>query len=104
MSQVQLMYLKLQQRENSVGDQKAKSLPPFILGPSDATYKGNIGTCRMGYLWQCILRYGPESLTTLYQSSTSHCLRWGENLYPYKTAAVVTFQQKGWSDIRQMAS
>lgn len=87
-----------------MGDQKAKSLPPFILGPSDATYKGNAGTYKMGYLWQCILCYGPESLTTLYQRSTSRCIQWGENLYPYKTAAVVTFKQKDLSDIRQMAS
>lgn len=74
MSQNQLIYLKLQQRENSMGDQKAKSLPPFILGPLDATCKGNAGTYKMGYLWQCILCYGPESLTTLYQRSTSHCI------------------------------
>lgn len=74
-----------------MGDQKAKCLPPFILGLSDATYKGNAGTCRMGYLWQCILCYEPESLTILYQRSTSQCIQPDENLHAYKTAAVVTF-------------
>lgn len=103
-SQIQLMYLKLQWKENSMDDQKAKSLPPLILGPSDMTYKGNTGTCRMGYLLQCILCYGPESLITLYQGSTSHCIQRGGNLYPYKTAAVVTFKQKDLSNIGQMAS
>lgn len=104
MSQIQLMHLKLQQRENSPGDQKAESLPPFILGLSDTTHKGNAGTCRREYFWQCILCYGPESLTTLYQSSTSHYIQWGENLYPYKTAAIVTFQQKDLSDTGQTDS
>lgn len=74
-----------------MGDEEAKSLPPLILGLPDTTYKDNAGSCRMGYLRQCILCYGPESVTTLYQRNTSHCIQQRENLYPYKTAPVLTF-------------
>lgn len=91
MSQTQQKYLKQQQRVNSMDDEEAKSLPPLILGLPNTTYKDNAGSCRMGYLWQCILCYGPESVTTLCQRNTSHCIQQCENLHPHKTAAVLTF-------------
>lgn len=88
-----------------MGDQIAKSLPPFIFGPLHITYiKATLALAEWDIYGHVFLCYGSESPTTLHQRSTSHCIQHSKNLYPYKTAVFVILKQKDLSDIRQMVS